>query len=76
MAKHSDQKKKHTPKRASNKNREARRQRCWLRGQRRKAERRQAQTERAQANFRKRRHGLQTPWEIAKEIRYNNRHPE
>ena len=75
MAKHSDQKKKHTPKRASNKNREAQRQRSWARGQRRKAARREAQAKREARNKVLRANGELTPWLLSKAARAANRHP-
>ena len=60
--------------RMSNPKRAARRERCWLRGQARKAERTKTNLAAASRNKRLRADGKLTPWEPAKRERHARRH--
>lgn len=55
--------------RMGNARRKARRAECWVRGERRKEARRNAQNARAEANVLRRNNGEPTPWEISKAAR-------
>lgn len=60
--------------RMSNKARAARRERCWLRGQKRKIAREDDRFEREAENRARRELGEATPWEISKARRNAKRH--
>jgi hypothetical protein len=51
-----------------------RRARSWIRGQRRRAERREQQEARHAANQERRKNGQPTPWQIVKQKRFEARH--
>ena len=75
MAQQSSNKGNPAMKRMQNKALQAKRQRCYLNGQERKRERVRIQKQAESLNRRIRENGGQTRWEVAKEIRYNKRHP-